>query len=71
MADHATAADETDSGGRAGLCATCRHHRAQPTRRGTVFSRCQRADVDPDYLRYPPLPVRVCPGFERAISDRG
>ncbi|MEZ4289562.1 MAG: hypothetical protein R3E53_03085 [Myxococcota bacterium] len=70
MADHATAADETDSGGRAGLCATCRHHRAQPTRRGTVFPlpACGRG---PDYLRYPPLPVRVCPGFERAISDRG
>lgn len=47
-----------------GLCGGCAHARRQPTARGTSFLRCLRADADPRYLRYPPLPVRTCGGFE-------
>jgi hypothetical protein len=48
-----------------GLCATCRWVRIVTNRRGSVFYRCARADVDPRFVRYPPLPVLACPGYER------
>ncbi|MGH7673176.1 MAG: hypothetical protein ACREMC_09755 [Gemmatimonadales bacterium] len=47
-----------------GLCATCRWMRTVTNRRGSVFYRCARADDDPRFARYPPLPVRSCPGYE-------
>jgi len=47
-----------------GLCATCRHARVQSTARGRSFWRCARADGDPRFMRYPPLPVRHCQGHE-------
>jgi len=47
-----------------GLCARCDWVRVQSTKRGSVFYRCARADEDDAYLRYPPLPVRHCRGFE-------
>jgi len=34
-------------------------------RRGSVFYRCLRADTDPRFVRYPPLPVLQCSGYER------
>ena len=49
-----------------GLCATCRHVRAQHTRRGAVFYRCARADEDERFLQYPPIPVTRCSGHERS-----
>jgi uncharacterized protein YciI len=33
-------------------------------RRGSLFFRCLRADHDARFLKYPPLPVRSCPGYE-------
>ena len=47
-----------------GLCARCRSARVQQSARGSRFWRCARADSDPAYRRYPPLPVLRCPGFE-------
>jgi uncharacterized protein YciI len=47
-----------------GLCFSCRFMRSTGNRRGSVFFRCLRADDDPRFLRYPPLPVRSCPGYE-------
>jgi len=47
-----------------GLCATCRHAATQESAKGSVFWRCLRADTDPAYPRYPPTPVRLCPGHE-------
>jgi hypothetical protein len=49
-----------------GLCARCRHARTQTTKRGSTFWRCMRAETDARFARYPPLPVRACPGFEAA-----
>ncbi|HEV8265375.1 MAG TPA: hypothetical protein VGQ06_10510 [Gemmatimonadales bacterium] len=48
-----------------GLCATCRWVRTVTNRRGSVFYRCARADTDPRFVRYPPLPMLSCPGYER------
>lgn len=50
-----------------GLCLTCRWKRAGTNRRGSVFFRCARADLDPRFVKYPPLPVRACPGYEEAM----
>lgn len=48
----------------AGLCASCRHVAVQTTARGSRFYRCRRAETDARYVRYPPLPVRACSGYE-------
>jgi hypothetical protein len=53
-----------------GLCADCRHARVVETARGSRFWRCARADEDPRYARYPPLPVRACPGHETGGTPR-
>ena len=49
----------------AGLCADCRHCRRVTNSRGSVFFLCQRAETDSAFARYPRLPMRACPGFER------
>lgn len=63
---------------RVGLCATCRHVRRAGNRRGSVFYRCGRAEHDPRFPKYPPLPVLRCIGYELddatddgASDDRG
>ena len=48
----------------AGLCNTCVYQRVVATTRGSRFSLCERSRSDPVYKRYPPLPVRACPGFQ-------
>ena len=60
----------TDNDARSvGLCVECRHARRQETARGSVFWRCGRAEDDPRFVRYPRLPVTVCPGYERGPRD--
>jgi hypothetical protein len=53
----------------AGLCDSCRHQRLVPNTRGSVFSLCERSRTEPEFRRYPRLPVLRCPGFEQA-EDR-
>lgn len=48
----------------AGLCAACRHLRVIVSSKGSRFYMCARAAHDPAYRRYPPIPVRQCPGFD-------
>ena len=48
-----------------GLCATCKWVRTVTNKRGSVFYRCLRADTDPRFVKYPPLPVLSCPGYDR------
>jgi hypothetical protein len=56
---------------RAGLCERCRHARCQRSARGALFWRCLRADHDPAFRRYPPLPVERCAGFEEGPGPAG
>lgn len=46
-----------------GLCADCASSRVIDTGRSTFYL-CLRAQTDPQYLKYPPLPVLACPGYE-------
>lgn len=48
----------------AGLCDRCAHQQLVPNTRGSVFSLCRRSRDDPDFQRYPRLPVTRCPGYE-------
>jgi hypothetical protein len=48
-----------------GLCGTCAFARVVTTSRGSAFVRCARAEEDPRYPKYPPLPVLACPGYVR------
>jgi hypothetical protein len=52
-----------------GLCFTCRWARRVINRRGSTFFRCSRAETDPRFVRYPPLPVLRCEGFEEEEAD--
>jgi hypothetical protein len=54
----------------AGLCARCRHARLIASRGGSTFVLCELSRTDPRFPRYPPLPVRQCPGFETLPEER-
>ena len=52
-----------------GLCFTCQWMRAVTNRQGSMFFRCRRAEFDARFVRYPPLPMLACVGYERADPD--
>ena len=54
----------------AGLCASCAHVRVQRNDRGSEFLRCAKAESDPRYRKYPPLPVLACAGQEPIQPQR-
>ncbi|MBK5188740.1 MAG: hypothetical protein JJD97_10895, partial [Gemmatimonadaceae bacterium] len=60
--------DRADDQLRVGLCAGCVNVQVIENRRGSRFYRCRLAEIDPAFLRYPPLPVLSCRGFE-PITD--
>ncbi len=37
--------------------------------RGSAFSLCERSKAEPEYPRYPRLPVERCPGYERRAGE--
>jgi hypothetical protein len=41
----------------------------QKNTRGSHFWRCERAETDPHFLRYPRLPVVKCKGHEEPPGD--
>lgn len=53
----------------AGLCAVCRWVRPISNRRGSDFFLCLRSKEEPNYPRYPRLPVLECRGFESRLAD--
>jgi hypothetical protein len=52
----------------AGLCTDCRFTRVIRTGRGTVYYQCGKALVDARFSKYPRLPVRECPGYDRSAA---
>jgi hypothetical protein len=59
---------QTDSGGdevaRIGLCSDCRFMRRIESDRGAIFFLCELSATDPNYPKYPRLPVRQCLGYK-------
>ena len=52
----------------AGLCDTCRHQRIIRNTRGSEFSLCERSRTEPEFPRYPRLPVLECRGYEEGTA---
>ena len=52
-----------------GLCRRCCWARQSSNRRGSVFWLCRRSLTDPEWEKYPRLPVLECRGFEEADGD--
>ena len=46
-----------------GLCSDCVHARRIESERGSVFWMCQLSARDPDFPKYPRLPVLSCVGY--------
>jgi hypothetical protein len=51
-----------------GECAECAHSRIVASARSRFYL-CERSFTDPRYPKYPRLPVRGCPGFERRVES--
>jgi hypothetical protein len=64
--------DHSRSIGRAdGLCATCAHVETIRSDRSSIFYQCLLSARDPRFVKYPRLPVLVCPGYASAPGKRG
>ncbi len=49
----------------AGLCATCVNMRRIVSDRGSVFYLCELSKTDPNFLKYPRLPVMECAAYQQ------
>ena len=54
----------------AGLCDRCVHQQLVRTTRGSTFSLCQRSKTEPEYPKYPRLPVLALPRPRAAAVRR-
>jgi hypothetical protein len=50
-----------------GLCDSCKHQRIVKSGRGSVFSLCELGRTDPDWPKYPRVPVAKCRRHEPAM----
>jgi len=48
----------------AGLCTDCRFARVVRNDRETAFLQCRKSFEDPQFAKYPRLPVLECAGYE-------
>jgi len=57
------ASDPPSDAKRLGLCASCNHARQIQSVKGSQFLLCQLSQWDPNFPKYPRLPVLACPGY--------
>ena len=50
-----------------GLCADCQHCRIVKSERA-AFYMCRLSFTNPEYRKYPSLPVLRCPGYLRQVE---
>jgi hypothetical protein len=55
----------------AGLCSQCQHARLIESSKGSVFLLCELSKTDPQFSKYPRLPILACDGYERRPSAPG
>lgn len=55
---------------RVGLCETCRFMRRVQSDRGSIFYLCELSATDPNFPKYPRLPVLQCSGYESINPDQ-
>jgi len=58
-----------DEPGRIGLCFDCIHARKMQSDRGSTFYRCKLSDTDPNFPKYPRLPVIRCNGYTEKFKE--
>jgi hypothetical protein len=56
---------------RLGLCARCEFGRLFRSGHDVTFVSCERSRTDPDYPRFPTIPMVRCPGFQASGEDPG
>jgi hypothetical protein len=56
---------------RVGLCLNCVYGRKIQTPSGSVFYLCERSFTEPDYPKYPRLPVVACSGYVLSTEQSG
>jgi hypothetical protein len=49
----------------AGLCADCAHAHIVESDRGSIFLLCKLSSSDPNFAKYPRLPMLSCPGYTK------
>jgi hypothetical protein len=49
---------------RVGLCADCGYMQQIESARGSIFYLCKRSATDPEFPKYPQLPVLQCRGYK-------
>ncbi len=54
----------------AGLCARCMHARTVQNPRGSVFILCELSFSNPQFAKYPRLPILVCEGFAEDTAHK-
>jgi hypothetical protein len=53
---------------KAGLCASCKHVQLIKSDRGSVFYSCGLSARNPQFPKYPRLPMLSCAGYEKDES---
>jgi hypothetical protein len=48
-----------------GLCSSCEHARVIRSDRGSIFYLCRLSASDPNFPKYPRLPVLSCTGYKK------
>lgn len=46
-----------------GLCTDCLHARVIESAKGSTFSLCKLSESNPEFAKYPRLPVLTCSGY--------
>jgi len=59
------AQQQTRNSSSAGRCADCLHARRIESAHGSVFILCELSLTDPNFAKYPRLPVLTCDGYEK------
>lgn len=57
------ASSDTKPSAALGLCAHCVHARLVSSSKGSQFLLCQLSQCDPNFAKYPRLPVLRCSGY--------
>jgi len=59
------AQQQTPDSPSAGLCAHCFHSRRIESAHGSVFILCELSLTDPNFAKYPRLPILTCDGYAK------
>jgi len=53
-----------------GLCETCTYARKINNKRGSLFFMCEYSEKDPEFDKYPRLPVLTCKAYQKINANK-